>query len=193
MLCCAKQNYFRKLKTVKLVNKNKQPIPTLSHDGRMADCDGDKANILNTFFYSCFNQSHPPVAECYPPYLSCPDHVLCCEQEVCDLLAALNVTKASDQDSVSARMLRYTTLSITSSLTQLFNLSLKSCVIPSDGEKSLIVSIPKNPDGSKPTNYCPISLLSVVSKVLEQHVFTCHGAPSEPSPTGCLSMGLFKG
>jgi len=48
MLDCAKQNYFRKLKTVKLVNKNKKPIPTLSHDGRVADSDGDKANMLNT-------------------------------------------------------------------------------------------------------------------------------------------------
>jgi len=86
MLRCAKRNYFRKLnprdpktflKTVKLVNMNKQPIPV--HNGRMADSDGDKANILNTFFYSCFNQLYPPVAECYPPYFSCPDdsHVCC--------------------------------------------------------------------------------------------------------------------
>ena len=58
MLRCAKQNYFRKLnprdpmtfwKTVKLVNKNNQLIPTLSHDGRIADSDGEKANMLNTF------------------------------------------------------------------------------------------------------------------------------------------------
>ena len=49
---------------------------------------------------------------------------------MCDLLAALDdVTKASGQDGISARMLRYTALSIASSLTQLFNLSLKSCLI----------------------------------------------------------------
>jgi len=113
------------------MDKNKQPIPTQLHDGRVADCDSDKADMLNSFFYSCFNQSHPPVAECYPPYLSCPDDVLCSEQEVCDLLAALDVTKASGQDGISARMLRYTAPSIASSLTQLFNLSLKSGVIPS--------------------------------------------------------------
>ena len=80
MLRCAKQNYFCKLnprdskkfwKTVKLMNKNKQPIPILLHDGRMADSDGDKSNMLNMFFYTCFNQSHPPIAECYPPYFSC--------------------------------------------------------------------------------------------------------------------------
>ena len=181
MLRRAKLNYFRKLnprdpkkfwKTVKLVNMNKQPIPTLSHDGRIADSDGDKANMLNSFFYSCFNQSHPPVAECYPPCFSCPEDVLCSEQEVCDLLAALDVTKASGQDGISTRMLRYTALSIAPSLTQLFNLSLKSGVIPSDWKKSLIVPIPKNSDGSKPTNYRPISLLPIISKVLERHVYS---------------------
>ena len=61
---------------------------------------------------------------------------------MCDLLAALDVTKESGQDSISARMLRYTAPSIASSLTQLFNLSSKSCVIPSDWKKSLIVPIP---------------------------------------------------
>ena len=152
--------------------KNKQPIPTLSYDGRIliADSDGDKSNnMLNSLFYSCFNQSHPPVAVCYPPYF-CPDNVLCCEQEVCDLLAALDVTKASGQDGISARMLRYTAPSIASSLTQLFNLSLNSGVIPYDWKKSLIVLIPQNSGSSKPTSYRPISLLSIVSKVLEQHV-----------------------
>ena len=59
------------------------PIPVLSHDGRRVDSDGGKANMQNSFFYSCFRQSYPPVAECYPPYFSCPDDVLCSEQEVC--------------------------------------------------------------------------------------------------------------
>ena len=57
MFHCAKRNYLCKLnqrdqpkvilKTVKLVNKKKQPIPTLLHDGKMADSDGDKAYIVS--------------------------------------------------------------------------------------------------------------------------------------------------
>ena len=88
----------------------------------MVDSDGDKANMLDSFFYACFIQLHPPVAGCYPPYLSCPSNVLCSVQEVCDFLAVLDVTKASGQDAISARMLRYAALSIASSVTQLFNL-----------------------------------------------------------------------
>ena len=109
-----------------LTNKNKEPIPALSHDDIMAHSDGDKANMLKSFFYSCFNQSHPVIAECYPPHLSCPDDVLCSEDEVCDLLAALDVvTKASGQDGVTAKMLRSTAASIAPSLTKLFNLSVE--------------------------------------------------------------------
>jgi len=85
---------------------------------------------------SFFNQSHIPIAECYPPYFSCLTNVLHFEQEVCDLPAALDAIKASGQDGISARVLRYTAQSIISSLTQLFNLSLRSGVIPSDGKKN---------------------------------------------------------
>ncbi len=91
--------------------------------------------MLNSFFYSCFNQLHPPIDECFPPYYSCPDDILCSEQEVCDFLVGLDVTKASGQDGISARMLKYTAPSIAVSLTKLFNLSLTSGVIPSDWKK----------------------------------------------------------
>ena len=90
---------------------------------------------------------------------------------MCDLLAALDVTKASGQDGVTAKMLRSTKSSIAPSLMKLFNLSLKSGVIPSQWKKSLIVPIPKHSNGSNPTNYHPISLLPIIRKVLERHVY----------------------
>jgi len=105
-------------------------------------------------------------------------------------MAALDITKASGQDGISARMLRYTAPSIASSLTP-----VQSVIeVMSDWKKSLIVPIPKNPDGSKPTNYRPISLLSVVSKVLERHVYSlvmeqllCH------HPLAACQWGFLKG
>jgi len=112
-------------------------------------------------------QSHPPVAECHPPHFSYPDSVLCSEQQVCDLLAALDITKASGQDGILARMLRYPVPSIASILTHSTIQSVVKLRCHSIWlEKSLIVPIPKNSDGSKPTNYRPISLLSIISKVM---------------------------
>ena len=68
-------------------------------------------------------------------------------------------------------MLKHTTTSITPSITYLFNLSLRTGHIPSEWKQSLVVPIPKsNNNKGSPTNYRPISLLSVLSKLLERHV-----------------------
>ena len=58
------------------------------------------------------------------------------------------------------------------SLTKLFNQSLSTGIIPLSWKKSLVVPIPKNKEVSNPSNYRPISLLPIVSKVLEPHVHT---------------------
>ena len=137
----------------------------------MAYTDGDKANLLNSFFGSCFNTSHPPIELGSTPSVSYPEDLLCTESEVYDLVASLDVSKASGQDGISARMLKATACSIAPSLTKLFNLSLQSGTIPSVWKKSLVVPIPKNSDMKNPSNYRPISLLPIVSKVLERHVY----------------------
>ncbi len=67
----AKKSYFAKLnpsdqksfwKTVKKLNKSPCSIPTLFHSGVSASRDMDKANLLNAFFSTCFNTSHPPLS-----------------------------------------------------------------------------------------------------------------------------------
>ena len=71
LLKLAKKRYFHSLnpkdskkfwRAVKSLNKSKQFIPTLSHDGEVACDDADKANLLCSFFSSCFNQSRAPIS-----------------------------------------------------------------------------------------------------------------------------------
>ena len=52
----------------------------------------------------------------------------------------------------------------------LFNRSFSECRIPSDWKEALVVPIHKGGPRTIPTNYRPIALLSVVSKVLEKIV-----------------------
>ena len=70
-------------------------------------------------------------------------------------------------DSISARMLRETAEHISPSLTKNFKLSIKTRSFLSLWKKSNIVPIPKAKDNH---NYRPISLLSILGKVLENHV-----------------------
>ena len=111
---------------------------------QVAHSDLEKANLLNSFFCSCFNTLHPPVFnQVLAPGIH-PDEILCSEPEVFDLLVALDVSKASGPDGISARMLKYTAASIAPSLTKLFNVSLATGNLPSVWKRASIIPIPKS-------------------------------------------------
>ena len=156
---------------MKFLNKKSNSVPTLTLGDTTATTESEKAGILNSFFHSCFNKSHAPltpsVGLCFAP----PADYLCTEEEVFDLLASLDVSKSSGPDGISASMLKYTANSITPSVTKLFNQSITQAQIPTHWKKSVIVPVPKSTDASTPTNYRPISLLPLLSKLLEKHIY----------------------
>ena len=67
-------------------------------------------------------------------------------------------------------MLKSVVHSIAPSVTRLLNQSIQSGCFPVLWKVSNIVPIPKTGDKSNPSNYRPISLLSILSKILEKHV-----------------------
>ena len=81
---------------------------------------------------------------------------------------------ASGPDGISTWMLKSTSSSIASPLCHIFNLSISSGLVPLDWKSSFVVPIPKSAptSSSSPSNYRPISLLSLVSKLLEKHIHT---------------------
>jgi len=83
---------------------------------------------------------------------------------------SLDYSKATGADKISARMLKVTVSYITSSLTKLFNLSIRTCLFPQSWKCARVVPIPKGGDPSNTTNYRPISILPILSKLLEKHV-----------------------
>ena len=128
-----------------------------------------------SFFSSCYNLSHSPLVPSEYHNLQspqeCPEEILCNEEEVYKLLSSLDVTKANGPDGISAKTLKHTATSITPSITKLFNLSICTGHILSEWKQSLAVPVPKsNNNKGSPNNYRPISLLSVLSKLLERHV-----------------------
>ena len=84
-------------------------------------------------------------------------------------ILSLDSSKANGPDGISVQMLKGTAHSIASSITKLFNISIRQGRFPECWKISSIVPIPKSNNHSECTNYRPISLLSVVSKMLERH------------------------
>ena len=157
-------------KTVKVLNKQHASIGTLVHGSTTCHSDEEKANAFNEFFSGCFNSSCPPISTSTRTGVSeSSQDILCTEDEVCELLKSLDVSKANGPDGISARMLRCTANAIAPSLTKLFNCSI-TCGRPPDSWKmSSVVPIPKISRAKSTSDYRPISLLSILSKVLERH------------------------
>ena len=72
---------------------------------------------------------------------------------------------------MSAWMLHTFADEIAPSLASLFNLSLKTGKLPDDWKVPNIVPIPKESNTKDARMYRPISLLSIISKTLERHVY----------------------
>ena len=90
--------------------------------------------------------------------------------DVLKQLAFLRHNTASSPDGMSSTMLRNTAQTICPVISTIFNLSLATSTVPSDWKIGRVTPIHKSGDKSLACNYRPITLLSLVSKVLERLV-----------------------
>ena len=132
--------------------------------------------MLNSFFSTCFNPAFPPlspsnVSTSSTCGVSSTDNLLCTDEEVYGMLSSLDISKASGPNGVSARMLKMTAEFIAPSVCKLFNISLQTGRVPQGWKQSIIVPVPKTSAACTLDNYRPVSLLSVLSKVLERHMY----------------------
>ena len=157
--------------------KKESRIPFLkSSNSEIISDDGEKASMLNNFFSQCFNSSLPALSEddCSTfvdtDKSDSNEELFCTEEEVLEMLCTLDTSKATGPDEISAVILKATAESITKGITTLFNKSIESSKVPKDWKVSTVVLIPKGDEFYKPSNYRPISLLSILSKLLERHM-----------------------
>lgn len=149
----------------------------LDDDGRLVSSATDKAELLNNFFV---RQALPSAPDTVPPDLSslstAPMDTLTdfhiSRPQVLTALQTLDVTKAPGGDGLPTRLLRLAADEIADCVHHLFNLSLTTGRLPGDWRQATITPIYKNRGSrSSASNYRPISLLSVLSKVLERLIF----------------------
>ena len=82
-------------------------------------------------------------------------------------LSELDTSKASGPDKIPARLLKKCSEQIAPSLCSLFNHSLNIGQIPRDWKSTDVTPTHKKDSKEDAKNYRPISLLPIVSKVLE--------------------------
>ena len=87
------------------------------------------------------------------------------------LLKSLKIKTASGPDGISSRMLRGCASTTSSYLSTLFNLSLSTGFIPTAWKTSNVTPVYKDGGPKLVSNYHPISLLSIPSKLLERIIY----------------------
>ena len=92
------------------------------------------------------------------------------EEDILKSLLSLNVSKATGLDGLSARFLKDGANQISSAIAHNLNLSLYSGRIPDDMKTARVVPLYKKNSKSEPGNYRLVSILTVMSKILEKTV-----------------------
>ena len=87
------------------------------------------------------------------------------------LLCSLNPNKASGPDQISPRVLKELHTETAPILTKIFKLSLDTGIVPSDWKTATIAPVFKKGLRSKASNYRPISLTCIASKMMV-HIIT---------------------
>ena len=166
----------------------KSPIPELHTTTTTASSPAQKASLLNEYFIQESRQSVENIPLELPSVTTdtvstaCLFDITTTASEVEILLKKLDIKKSPGHDSIPTRLLKKLANEIAPSLAHIFNLSFQSGEIPQDWRDATITPIHKKGPKTSPTNYRPISLLSITSKVQERIVHDRkHISPHLPS------------
>ena len=85
-------------------------------------------------------------------------------------ISSMSVGKATGPDGISVKMIKIASPYIIRSLTHIFNSSIRCNQYPKDWKQALVTPIHKGGDKCNTGNYRPISILPIISKILERWV-----------------------
>ena len=131
------------------------------------------SDLEEAYFHSVFTKSSftlPPTNALPTPQNTCSNIVIT-EDEVFQELHSPDPSKAAGCDKIGSKLLKHCALALYQPFHHLFCISLQQSYVPAEWQMHLVSPIFKTGDKSQVKNYRPISLLCVISKVLERLIY----------------------
>ena len=157
----------------KLTNDIPDLITSVNNDGssNMTSSAADRAEALSSYFSTVFTREPDIDVQCISseniknvplmPIFTVQD------DQVAKKINSLNVSKSPGPDNLHPRVLKEIVNEICQPLTILFNASIKLSTIPQEWKLADITAVYKKGDRNVCGNYRPISLTSIICKILE--------------------------
>ena len=163
----ANSNNSQIFKYISALTQNNS-IPEVMSDGSYSSSiDYTKACMFNDFFYSVFAKSSNTTESTDNSDQTCTLHdISISTTEIFETLIILDPNKASGIDNISPRVLKFSALPLSGPISHLFQQCFVQSYLPQEWRTHCVVPIYKSGDKILVSNYRPVSLLCIISKVL---------------------------
>lgn len=153
-------------------------INHINYDNKSCTSPREISSALNSHFTDIgpkLASQIPLSSRDFTEYINPTEHSFNISQvsndKINELINALPLNKACGLDGISARLLKDAAPIIVPSLTFIINLSIRTGIFPDDWKIAKVTPIYKDEDKANPNNYRPISVLPVVTKLIERVIF----------------------
>ena len=162
------KEFFRYVREKKTLKSTIGPL--LSAEGDIVTDERETADILNDYFASVFTVEEDRGEEATPYQMTVAAQLFLVditEEDVMRVIDKLKICKSPGPDKIYPRILKEVKEAICKPLCAIFNLSLRTGKVVSEWKLANVTPLFKKGDKSNPGNYQPISLTSVVCKLME--------------------------
>ena len=141
-------------------------------EGNLTSNDSDKCNILNNFFSSVFTQEDDNIPDFkHDKTIDIPlNNCSITDKDMEKALSNLNHSKSPGPDNFHPKFLKNASKSLSVPLKILFDKTMSEGTIPDDWKTAEVRPIFKKGDKSQANNYRPVSLTSIICKIMESFI-----------------------
>ncbi|KAK4818286.1 hypothetical protein QYF61_010428 [Mycteria americana] len=162
-----KKYFFKYISSKRRAKENLQPL--VDGGGNIATKDEEQTEVLNTFFNSVFNSKTNCSLVTQPPP---PPPPIIQGEMVSDLLHHLDTHKSMGPDEIHLRVLKELAEVLTKPLSIIYQQSWLTGEVPADWRLANVTAIYKKGQEEDLGNYRPVSLTSVLGKLMEQIILS---------------------